>query len=94
MNIEHFLYDYLIKTGVSDNNAAYLNMIILLIVLLIIAFFIHFITRKILIQLFTKFADKSKTNFDDLLVKNKVPRNISHIIPLILSFSFFVILYF
>ncbi|MGK0449216.1 MAG: miniconductance mechanosensitive channel, partial [Polaribacter sp.] len=35
--------------------------------------------------LFTQFAAKTKTNFDNLLVKNKAPRNIAQIIPLIIA---------
>jgi miniconductance mechanosensitive channel len=82
---KHFLYDYLVDTGMSDSTAAYLNALILLVGLLIVALVIDYITKKILIQLFSRFAEASKTNFDDLLVKNKVPRNIAHIVPLIVA---------
>ena len=85
MNMKHLLYDYLVKTGMSDVSAKYLNMIVLLVGLFIISFLIDFIIRKIIVELFTRFSVKSKTNFDDLLVKNKVPRNIAHIIPLIVA---------
>jgi miniconductance mechanosensitive channel len=84
MNIEHLLYDYLVTSGMSVVIAKYLNMIALLIGLLIIAFLIDFVMRKIIVQLFSKFASKTKTNFDNLLVQNKAPRNIAHIIPLII----------
>ncbi len=82
---KHFLYDYLLETGMSDSTAAYLNALILLVGLLIIALVIDYVTKKIIIQLFSRFAEASKTNFDDLLVKNKVPRNIAHIVPLIVA---------
>jgi miniconductance mechanosensitive channel len=84
MNIEHLLYDYLLTTGMGIGAAKYLNMIVLVIVLLISAVFIDFIVRKIIVQLFTQFAAKTKTNFDNLLVKNTAPRNIAHIIPLLI----------
>ena len=84
MNIEHLLYDYLLTTGMGIGAAKYLNMIVLVIVLLISAVFMDFIIRKIIVQLFTQFAAKTKTNFDNLLVKNKAPRNIAHIIPLLI----------
>lgn len=85
MNIEHKIYDYLVTIGISTESAIYLNLFALLTGLLIITFFIDFIIRKIILKLFTQFAIKSKTNFDDLLVKNKGPRNIAHIIPLIVA---------
>ena len=84
MNIEHLLYDYLLTTGMGIGAAKYLNMIVLVIVLLISAVFMDFIIRKIIVQLFTQFAARTKTNFDNLLVKNKAPRNIAHIIPLLI----------
>jgi miniconductance mechanosensitive channel len=85
MDIKHLLYDYLVKTGMSDTSAKYLNMLVLLAGLLIISFLVHFIIRKIIKGLFTQFAAKTKTNFDNLLVKNKAPRNIAQIIPLIIA---------
>tara|TARA_B110000046_G_C13022583_1_gene412026 strand:+ start:3342 stop:4607 length:1266 start_codon:yes stop_codon:yes gene_type:complete len=85
MDIKLLLHDYLIKTGMSDTSAKYLNMLVLLTVLLIISFLVHFIIRKIIKGLFTQFAAKTKTNFDNLLVKNKAPRNIAQIIPLIIA---------
>ena len=85
MKFAHLLYNYLITTGISETYAAYINMFALLIVVLIITFLIDYIIRKIIVQLFTQFALRSKTNFDDLLVKNKVPRNVAHIIPLIFA---------
>jgi miniconductance mechanosensitive channel len=69
--------------GMSETSAKYLNMLVLLASLLVISFLVHFIIRKIIMELFTKFAAKTRSNFDDLLVKNKAPRNIAQIIPLI-----------
>ena len=86
--IQHLLYDYLISAGLSETTSKYLNMLALLIGLLIITFIVDFIIRKLLINAFTVFADKSKSKFDNILVKNKVTRNIAHIIPLILALEF------
>jgi len=81
----HWIYQYLIKHGLTDSTAKYLNMIALALALTIILFLLDFIIRKVLLQLFSTYAERSKTNFDDLLVSNKVPRNIAHIIPLIIA---------
>lgn len=87
-NINHGLYDYLVSVGLSVNSAKYLNMLALLLALLLIVFVVDFITRKLLVKAFTQFASVSKSNFDDLLVNNKVPRNIAHIIPLLIALEF------
>jgi miniconductance mechanosensitive channel len=85
MKLKHLLYDYIVTIGLSENTARYVNMAVLLIILLIIVFTVDFVIRKIIRSLFTKFATKTKTNFDNLLLRNKVPRNMAHIIPLIIA---------
>jgi miniconductance mechanosensitive channel len=87
-NIKHFIYDYLISIGTSELASKYLNMLALIIGLLIIILIIDFIIRKILMVVFSQFASRSKTNFDDLLLANKVPRNIAHVIPLLIGLEF------
>jgi len=84
-NLRHLFYDYLISVGTNEATAKYLNMFILLIALLIIVFIVDWIIRKLLIQAFAQFALRSKTNFDDFLIVNKVPRNVAHIIPLLIA---------
>ena len=86
--IRKFIYDYLISEGISETMASYLNMLGLLLALLLIVFIVDFVARKVLITMFSQFATVSKTHFDDLLVKNKVPRNVAHIIPLLIALEF------
>ena len=88
MNFKHWIFDYLITHGFTDTSARYLNMMSLLLILLFFVFLTDFIIRKIIVSFFTSFANRSKSNFDDILVKNKVPRNIAHIIPLLLALEF------
>ncbi|MEL0456349.1 mechanosensitive ion channel domain-containing protein [Flavobacteriaceae bacterium SZ-1-7] len=82
------IYDYLLSLGLSENMAQYLKTAILLVGLLLIIFIIDFIIRRILIVAFTQFAQRSKTNFDDILVANKTPRNVAHIIPFLIALEF------
>lgn len=81
------LYNYLQNLGLSTDSAKLINATLLFVGLIILVVIIDFLTRKILIQIFARFAGKSKTNFDDLMVANKVPRNLSHIIPLLIVLS-------
>ena len=88
MNINlHYIYDYLVKSGFTESSAKYLNMILLFILSLLIIFIIDFIVRKILLSVYGRISRGTKTNFDDLLVSNKVPRNIAHIVPFIIAFE-------
>lgn len=83
----HYIYDILIDSGSSEILARYLNMLALLLVFTIILLVVDFILRKILLNLINKFALKTKTEFDDFLVKHKTPRNLAHIIPLLIAFE-------
>ncbi|TXN35642.1 mechanosensitive ion channel [Flagellimonas hymeniacidonis] len=85
--LSHKIYDYLIGSGLAPEWASYINLAILLVGLLAILFLLDFILRKILVGLFTRLSIKSKTHFDDFLVKNRAPRNIAHIIPLVILFK-------
>lgn len=84
-NISHFFYDRFILSGMSVSLAEYLNMAILLVGLLLVLFITDFLTRKIIVVAFNRFSEKTNTHFDNLLVKNKAPRNIAHIIPVIIA---------
>ena len=91
--LQHLVYDQLLSSGMSESFAKYGNMIALLIVFLSLVILTDFVIRKIVVKLFTKFANSSKTNFDDLLITNKSPRNIAHIIPLLMSIKFVPIIF-
>ena len=86
--LRHFIYDLLVEKGFFDDSAKLLNMLGLLIALLIVAFIVDFISKRLLQKFSSSIANSTKTNFDDILVKNKLPRNIAHIIPLIILIEF------
>ena len=89
VDYKHFIYNHLVDNlNLTEASAKYLNMVMLLVVLLLFVFIVDFIIRKLLVKTFNQFASASKTNFDDLLVANKVPRNIAHIIPLLIALEF------
>lgn len=86
--LRQWISNKLIDFNISVDVANYLNLIILLIALLIIIIFIDTVVRKLLIGAFTKFAVRTKNNFDDLLISNKVPTNFAHIIPILIAIQF------
>lgn len=82
--LSHKIYDVLVDMGLSSEWAAYINLAILFVGLLIVLLILDFVLRKVLIGISSRLSLNSKTRFDDLLVKNRAPRNIAHIIPLLL----------
>ena len=91
--IAHLFYDYLISAGLTETTASYLNMLALLLVLLVVVFIVDFIVRNILRIASNRLAKRSKTKFDDILISNKVPRNIAHIAPWLIAFEFIPIVF-
>ena len=85
--ISHLIYDFLVDKGLSTSWAETLNMLLMLLVVLIILSVIDFFLRKVIIGLSIRFSKSSATRFDDLLVKNKAPRNFAHIIPVVLAYK-------
>ncbi|WP_225036385.1 mechanosensitive ion channel family protein [Winogradskyella sp. SM1960] len=88
LNIKHILYHFLIEKGFSEDTAKYLNMLGLLLALILIAFIVDYITKRFLWRFSASIAKRTKTDFDNILITNKLPRNIAHIIPLLLLIEF------
>lgn len=85
--LSHMLYDYLIASGLSDEWAAFINMGVVLICVLIALFVAELFLKKVLVGISTRLSINSKTHFDDFLIRNKVPRNVAHIFPLVIGFK-------
>ena len=81
------LYNYLLNIGMGEKFASYLNLLILLAGILILVWLLDLVIWKILRTVSVRLARKSKTNFDNFLVANKVPRYAAHIIPLLALFE-------
>ena len=88
LKIRHYIYNLLVDKGISDDTAKFLNMLGLLLAVLLIAFIVDFITKRILWRFSAGVAKRTKTNFDDILITNRLPRNIAHIVPLIILIEF------
>ena len=77
----------LISIGLNASIADWSSILALVIASLLVIFLLDFIIRTIIRVIFFKIASRSKTNFDDIMVAHKVPRNIAHIFPLILAYK-------
>lgn len=86
--VKEWLKECLLDLGISHGWSNAANVAILLFALVLFVFLIDFILRKLVLSSFAQFAKRSKTQFDDLLIKNKVPRNLAHIVPFLLAIEF------
>jgi miniconductance mechanosensitive channel len=82
--ISCFFFDHFIDWGLSETFSKYLNAFVLGVIVLVLVFLADMLVRKVLRNLAAYISKSSKTNFDDLLIKNRVPRRLAHILPLYL----------
>lgn len=80
---EFFLRDQ----GVPDYWASVINTLLLLVAVLMVLIILDVIIRKVVVQGFKAFSNKSKTTFDDFLAASNFPRYIAHTIPLAILWS-------
>ncbi len=82
----NFLGKYFIEKGMDVGLAQLLNMLINVAVVAMLWYFVHYLTKRILLTSFKAFTDKTKTTFDDFLVQSNFPRFVSNVLPLLLLF--------
>ena len=90
--IQEWLRDWLISLGLSPKTTSILDLIILLILLFAVIAIIDIITRAIIRKISARIARSSRTQFDDLLISNRLPRRIAHIIPLFIAIEYLPII--
>ncbi len=83
-----FFYDQFLNVGISELSATYLNALVLAFILLIIVVVVDFLFRRFLRLIAAKISKNSKTDFDDLLIKNSAPRRVANLLPLYILSSF------
>ena len=76
---QHFFYDYFKELSFTDTSAKYMNMLMLFVIALVGIFIVDLIVRTILRFISARIASTTKSNFDDLLISNRVPANTAHV---------------
>ncbi|NER13727.1 mechanosensitive ion channel [Leptobacterium flavescens] len=82
--ISRWLYNYLIKHNYSETTAQYANLFLNLIVVVLLVFLLDRFLRRVIVRAFLLFSNKTKSTFDDFLVKSNFPRYAAHFAPLFL----------
>ncbi len=79
-----YLEEAFINQGMNPVVASYLNLAINITALVLLVLLINFITRRFVIEAFKSFTNKTKTTFDDFLIKTNFPKYVGQILPLLL----------
>ncbi|HEY4538545.1 MAG TPA: mechanosensitive ion channel domain-containing protein [Faecalibacter sp.] len=77
--------DFVLTLGLSTYYTYMVTSVLLSLVLLLVLYAVDYVLRKVLLLVVTDFISRSKTQLDDLLIKNKVLQFISHLVPIIVA---------
>lgn len=83
-NISCYLEEYFIEQGMNLALASWLNLFINIIVLSLAVLLLHYVIKRFVVEAFKTFTNKTKTTFDDFLVKSRFPKYVGQIFPLLL----------
>ncbi|MBN4071235.1 mechanosensitive ion channel family protein [Crocinitomix catalasitica] len=84
----NYTNELLTDWGMSGDGLLYTRTAILFVGVVIVSFVLWWTTRKILIQIIHAIAVKSKTKWDDYLVKNRFFAALAHLVPLVFMDQF------
>jgi miniconductance mechanosensitive channel len=83
-----FLLDHIRELSGIDFFAKPMAAIICILIIVFAAWLAHFLTTQIILRIVSRIAKRTKTDWDDILVRNKVFSGLAHIVPaLILYYS-------
>lgn len=77
-----WLQELFIDNGMQPEPATALGTFLNVLIVTTVVVFLDFVARKVIVQLFKAFSSRTRTTFDDYLVKSNFPRFIAHFVPL------------
>ncbi len=80
--------EWLISIGLTAETAQVVKVALLVIAVILIAYVVDFITKRILVVSVKKLIRKTKSNWDDILLKYKVIHRVAHLAPALVVFYF------
>ena len=93
INIICFFEELFVDQGVNPSLALYLNLLINLIVLTLILIGFNWLIKNVIIEAFKIFTNKTKTTFDDFLIRSNFPKYIGRIIPILIVYKVFPLIF-
>ncbi|MEM7186891.1 MAG: mechanosensitive ion channel domain-containing protein [Bacteroidota bacterium] len=81
-DIFRFLKNYMIDQGMGAFWATLINTLVMTIAVGLAVFIIDLIVRRLIVEGFKAFSNKTENTFDDFLVRSNFPRFIAHFLPL------------
>lgn len=91
--IFQWTYDTLIRWGVPVAQVDIVNLFVLLALLAVILSVVYYALRRFLVNSLAILAKRSKTKFDDHLVRNRAMAQLARLVPLLVSIQFIPVVF-
>ncbi|TRO66545.1 mechanosensitive ion channel family protein [Christiangramia sabulilitoris] len=88
-----FFEEFFVAHGMNSTFALYLNLLINLLVLTLVIFGINYVLKHFIIETFKLFTNKTRTTFDDFLIKSNFPRYVGRFVPLFVIYKIFPLIF-
>ncbi len=79
--------------GIKDQYTSYVKAFVLSVIVLVIAKLLHFIVKRYLVTYVERIIEKTKSKYDDYLLKHKVIKKASYLAPAIVIYLFLDIVF-
>ena len=86
LKLKDFIELLLKNSGLSAKNVNIVEALILSFIVFVIAVLVTIFVRKLLLVLFRRLIRKSKTEWDDILIKRKILEKLAHLAPAIVIY--------
>ena len=93
LNLKSFIAELIENRGLSEFWSESIAFVVLLVLFLILGRILFWITRRLISTFFGQIAARTKSNFDDFLIQNKVPKILSYLPVLLLYYETLPILF-
>src|SRR5690606_38223005 len=80
--IYNWMYNNLLNLGLTEQTTHTVNAVILFLLLVAVLYALDFLLRRILLITLIRVVSKTRTLFDDYLLKNKVLKYFMHIVSI------------
>ncbi|MDC7227368.1 MAG: mechanosensitive ion channel [Spirochaetales bacterium] len=91
--MDKFIIDFFTELGISESWAVFYAMIILIAGIILFSILVDIITRKILLSVVTRVIKKTRTKWDDALLKTGLFSRLAQIVPIILLYFMFPVIF-
>lgn len=81
LRIDHIVYQWLLDVGVADSFAHQVQFVIELMVLVLLCFIADRIAKRVFVRSITAIVKRTKFEWDDVLLENKVFDRLAHLAP-------------